>query len=191
MLLSLTWAGSAGYNAALDDSPCSLRHGRSCQLSDFLVKLYDLPPWEPSAEGSDRGAARVRPAMAYEKHSVVEWVRENFGSSWASECDVAFANRPISCYIATQNGQIVGFACYDSTCRGLFGPIGVAEPVRGRQIGRQLLIACLHAMATIGYAYAVAGNVASAAFFVRTVGAIEIPGSTPSIYHDRLKAIRS
>jgi ribosomal protein S18 acetylase RimI-like enzyme len=115
------------------------------------------------------------------------WVREHFGPAWASECDVAFANRPISCHIATQGGEILGFACYDSTCRGFFGPIGVDESMRGLGVGRTLLLSCLHAMAAAGYAYAVVGGVESPEFYARTVGAIEIPGSAPGIYRDRLK----
>ncbi|MCK7582595.1 MAG: GNAT family N-acetyltransferase [Chromatiales bacterium] len=108
------------------------------------------------------------------------------GRGWASECDVAFANRPISCHIATESGAIRGFACYDSTGRGLFGPIGVALEARGRGIGRGLLLSCLHAMSAAGYAYAVVAGVEAAEFYQRTVGATEIPGSTPGIYRDRL-----
>jgi hypothetical protein len=89
--------------------------------------------------------------MAYEKDAVVGWVKTQFGPAWASECDVAFSNRPISCYIATQNGVIVGFACYDSTCRGFFGPIGLIEAMRGHGIGRVLLLSCLASMAGMGY----------------------------------------
>jgi GNAT superfamily N-acetyltransferase len=156
-------------------------------LADLLVKLYDLPDVELGGEQSGADALPVRPAMAYEKHAVVAWVQENFGPGWASECDVAFANWPISCCIATQAGAIVGFACYDSTCRGFFGPIGVADAVRGRGVGRALLLSCLRAMAAAGYAYAIVGGVDSPEFYARTVGAIEIPGSTPGVYRDRLR----
>lgn len=166
-----------------------LRRERRFQLPDLLVKLYELPP--PEMGRKDKGSAQIRSAMAYEKHLVVQWVRETFGAAWASECDVAFGNRPISCFLATQDGEIVGFACYDSACRGFFGPIGVAEHARGRQIGRRLLTSCLRAMASVGYAYAVVGGVGSPEFYVKSVGAIEIPGSTPGIYRDRLNATRS
>jgi GNAT superfamily N-acetyltransferase len=125
--------------------------------------------------------------MAYEKHVVVEWVGEHFGSAWASECDVAFSNRPISCHIATESGRILGFACYDATCRGFFGPIGLIEAMRGHGIGRSLLLSCLHAMAAVGYAYAVVGGVQDMEYYARAVRAIEIRGSAPGIYRDRLK----
>lgn len=153
-------------------------------MADLLVRLYDLPP-EP-AKGAE-SHPHVRRAMAYEKEQVLDWVREHFTAAWASECEVAFANRPLSCHIATREGEILGFACYDSTSRGMFGPIGVAPAARGEGVGRALLLSCLQAMLAVGYAYAVIGGVEEPEFYRRTVGAMEIPGSTPGIYRDRLK----
>lgn len=153
-------------------------------MTDLLVKLYDLPLEEREAVPAN---AVVRRAMAYEKEQVVAWVRANFGSGWASECDVAFANRPLSCHIATQAGEVVGFACYDSSSLGLFGPIGVAPSARGEGIGRALLLSCLRAMNAVGYAYAIVGGVGDAAFYRRILEILEIPGSTPGIYRDRLQ----
>ena len=123
----------------------------------------------------------LRRAMAYEKHQIVNWVREHFSMGWASECDVAFANRPISCHIATESGIILGFACYDSTSRGMFGPIGVVESARGQGIGRSLLLSSLYSMVTAGYAYAVIGGAGSVEFYQRVVNVIEIPDSSPGI----------
>jgi GNAT superfamily N-acetyltransferase len=124
--------------------------------------------------------------MAYEKHQIVDWVRKHFGNGWASECDVAFGNHPISCHIATQDGAILGFACYDSTARGMFGPLGVAESERGRGVGRELLLSGLHMMKAVGYAYAIIGGAGSVEFYRRVVNVIEIPDSSPGIYVDRL-----
>jgi len=152
-------------------------------LADLLVKLYALP----APEAATAAPATVRRAMAFEKHIVLAWVRAHFGDAWASECDAAFGNRPISCLLAVEDGAMVGFACHDATCRGFFGPVGVAESARRRGIGRALLLSTLHAMAAAGHAYAIVGGVGDPAFYVKTVGAIEIPGSTPGIYRDRLK----
>jgi len=156
-------------------------------LPDLLIKLYELPGAGSNRGGSFPDGVLVRVAMAYEKDAVVDWVREHFGPAWASECDVAFANRPISCHIATRSGAILGFACYDSTCRGFFGPIGLIEGMRGHGIGRALLLSCLDTMAAVGYAYAVVGGVQDMEYYARAVGAIEIPGSVPGVYRDRLK----
>ncbi len=156
------------------------------QLPDLLVKLYDLPDAKLTVKNSAYESVCCRRAMAYEKHHVVNWVREQFSMGWASECDVAFSNQPISCHIATENGAILGFACYDSTSRGMFGPVGVAESARGQGIGRDLLISSLYSMRAVGYAYAVIGGASSVEFYQRVVNAIEIPDSIPGIYIDRL-----
>lgn len=156
-------------------------------MTDLLVPLYRSWDVEWAAPPPAPEGVRVRPAMAYEKHRIVAWVRDGFGEGWASEADVAFGNRPISCFVATVDGNLQGFACYDATCRGFFGPLGVAEGARKRGIGRALLLAALRAMACAGYAYAVVGGVDAPGFYVEAVGAVEIPGSTPGIYRDRLR----
>ncbi|RJR20272.1 MAG: N-acetyltransferase [Nitrospiraceae bacterium] len=156
-------------------------------MPDFLVKLYELPDSGPVIDELQSQGVNVRRAMAYEKCQVLKWVEDTFGDGWAGECDVSFSSRPISCFIATENKRIIGFACYETTAKDFFGPIGVSEHFRDRGIGKALLLSCLHAMSHIGYAYAVIGGVESAGFYKKVAGAIEIPGSSPGIYRDRLK----
>src|SRR5262252_5517735 len=156
-------------------------------MSDMLVKLYDLPPMQPCVEALRERNVVIRPAMPYERRQVVEWVRDKFTVSWAEECEVAFGNRPISCFIATENGELTGFACYESTCRNFFGPMGVAEGARGQGIGSALLLGCLHAMASIGYGYAIIGGVGPTEFYEKVVRAVPIEGSSSGIYRDRLR----
>jgi hypothetical protein len=155
-------------------------------LPDLLVKLYGLPDLPDALSNRESAEIHVRSAMAYEKHQVVNWVDKHFGGRWASECDVAFSNRPISCHIATEHGLILGFSCHDTTSRGMAGPLGVLESARGRGIGRTLLLCSLHAMAAMGYAYAVIGGAGSVEFYRRVVSVMEIPDSSPGIYIDRL-----
>ena len=157
-------------------------------MADMLVKLYDLPPVEPLIEKLAAAGVNVRRARAYEKVAVLSWVESRYRPEWKGECDVAFSNHPVSCFIATHEGAVAGFACYESTCRNYFGPTGVDEALRGRGIGKALFLSCLHAMAGIGYAYAIIGGVGPAEFYKRVAGALEIPGSTPGIYRDRFKS---
>lgn len=159
-------------------------------MSDLLVKLYELPDDRLYSEQLAHHGITVRNAMAYEKLQVVEWVRDSFGKLWASECDTAFGNRPISCFIATRGATLVGFACHDSTMKNFFGPLGVTKDAQKKGVGSALLLRCLHVMATSGYAYAVIGDADddSIEFYKNTVNAQEIPGSTPGIYRNRLKS---
>ena len=150
-------------------------------MHDMLVRLYALPSLgEAIAACAVRGVT-VRRALAPERHAVLDWVRAHFASS-AAEVETAFAQVPATCFVAVRDNAMLGFACYDVTCRNFFGPEGVAAKDRGRGTGRALLLAALHAQRAQGYAYAIIGGVGPAEFYAKTVGATAIAGSTPGIY---------
>lgn len=153
-------------------------------MSDWLVKLYDLPPAPPPVPG----AVVLRKPIGPEYQVIADWVGRQFSAAWASEVGAALGNRPVSLHLATGPQGLLGFACYDATARGMFGPIGVAEAARGQGIGAALLWACLAEMRSLGYAYAVIGAAGPGAFYQRSVGAVEIPGSTPGPYRGMLRA---
>jgi GNAT superfamily N-acetyltransferase len=156
-------------------------------MTDMLVKLYDLPDnWHFPAKKAARRVTLRKP-LGPEKHLVVDWVRENFSDAWASEADMAMSNRPVTCFIACQRQTLIGFACYDATALGFFGPGGVAERYRGKGIGKALLLACLLDMKLKGYGYAIIGDVGPAEFYRKAIGAVEIPNSTPGLYKDMLR----
>jgi GNAT superfamily N-acetyltransferase len=151
-------------------------------MPDLLVRLYTLPELTPEINALEQQGIDLRRSIAPEKHVVVNWVREKFSAGWADETDVAYSNHPVSCYVATKEGRLLGFACYDATCRNFFGPTGVDEAQRGRGIGRALLLACLHDMRAHGFGYAIIGAAGPVDFYVRTVGAIPIADSWPGVY---------
>jgi GNAT superfamily N-acetyltransferase len=152
-------------------------------MSDFLVKLYALPPSTSSLPAN----VSVRRAFAAEKHLVCDWVATQFDHAWASECEAAFARLPVACFVAVREHHLLGFACYDATARGFFGPTGVAEAERRHGIGGVLLSASLHDMAGQGYAYAIIGAADSIEFYRKHAGAIEIPASDPGFYRGKIK----
>lgn len=156
-------------------------------MPDMLVKLYAVPSAAPACERLRALGVDVRRGLPPEKHLVTGWVERAFSQHWASEVDVAFANRPVSCHVATREGQLVGFACYDATCRGFFGPTGVAPEHRGQGIGAALLLVCLEAMQAVGYGYAVIGGAGPTEFYARVAGAQVIEGSQPGIYRGMLR----
>ena len=157
---------------------------------DMLVKLYDLPDSRTAFEELRAHGVNIRRALAPEKHKVSAWVRDNFSEGWASETEVAFARQPSCCFIAVNEGRIVGFACHDVTCRNFFGPTGVAVEARKSGVGKGLLLACLEAMRQQGFGYAIVGGVGPAAYYSKTVGAIAIEGSEPGVYKGLLGSVR-
>ena len=119
---------------------------------------------------------------------VIEWVRKEFSQTWADEVTVGHMKKPVTVYVAVREGKLLGFGAYECTARNFFGPTGVAKSERNKGIGKALLLACLHAMREMGYAYCIIGGVGPAEFYTRCVGATVIPESTPGIYADRLKS---
>lgn len=157
-------------------------------MPDMLVKLYALPEAESAAAFQRRTGVAVRRAIAPEKHVVAAWIERHFNRGWVSEAEAAFARSPVSCLVAVDGeGRLIGFACYDATMRGFFGPTGVDPAERGRGVGKMLLLEALRRMHSDGYGYAVIGGAGPVDFYEKTVGATVIPDSTPGIYEGMLK----
>jgi GNAT superfamily N-acetyltransferase len=154
-------------------------------MPDLLVNLLKLP--EP---GANTGFV-TRRAQPFEVTPVRRFVAENFSQGWADEISVGFARQPISVFIATVDGAIAGFAGYECTRRGFFGPTGVIPEAQGKGIGKALLLASLWALREMGYVYAIIGAAGPVHFYQKTVGAIVIPGSEPGIYTDLLRNTHS
>ena len=148
-------------------------------MADLLVNLLKLPTVEQDS--------RVRRAQPFELTPVRRFVETNFSRSWADEISVGFARQPISVFVATIDRELVGFAAYECTRRGFFGPTGVIPAAQGKGIGKSLLFASLSALREMGYVHAIIGAAGPVDFYQTTVGAIVIPDSAPGIYTDLLK----
>ena len=156
-------------------------------MLDMLVKLYELrDDWSFLGEQENIGIV-IRKPIGPEKHLIVDWVKEKFSDAWASETDMAISNRPQTCFVAEKQGSLIGFACYDATGLGFLGPIGVEESCRGKGTGKALLLACLLDMKLKGYGYAIIGQTGIFGFYAKAVGAVEIPGSSSSIWKTWIK----
>lgn len=151
-------------------------------MTDMLVRLYALPDRHAAIAAALAQGVTVRRPEAWERTTLVAWIGASFSPGWASECELAFAARPVSCFIAVERQTIVGFACHDCTRPNFFGPAGVAPGRRGHGIGAALTLAALGAMHDAGYAYAIIGGTGPEAFYARVAGAVPIAGSTPGIY---------
>src|SRR5215510_871637 len=99
-------------------------------MADLLVNLLKLPAFDSNAE---QGFS-MRRARPWEITPVRRFVETNFSRSWADEISVGFARQPISIFVATIDRELVGFAAYECTRRGFFGPTGVVPPEQGKGI---------------------------------------------------------
>lgn len=156
-------------------------------MADLLVSLY-TNRLSILKEQACRADVLIRSVLPPEMQLVVDWVRDNFSTNWASEVSVAITRQPSACLIAIDHGNLVGFACYDTTARGFFGPTGVHPDSRGKGVGIALFSASLQAMKSMGYAYAIIGDAGPVDFYVNAVGAMTIPADDKGIYQGMLRA---
>lgn len=147
---------------------------------DMIVNLTTLDYSATPDEG-----VKLKRAFPADKSRILEFVGKHFSQNWVNETAYALTQNPPACFIATRDGEMIGFACYDASAKGFFGPTGLSESERGRGTGRALLMRTLLAMRESGYGYAIIGWVGDAAkFYEKCAGARYIEGGEPehSVY---------
>lgn len=156
-------------------------------MPDMLVKLQDIPDDSVDVARLKEEGITLRRIQPYEVSILRRFAKNAFGEGWADEILNAFVHQPVTCFVATQEKKIIGFAAYECTRRNFFGPTGVLPEYRGKGIGRALFLACLRGLYEYGYAYAIIGGAGPVDFYARSCGAIVIPDSIPGIYLDDLE----
>ena len=128
-------------------------------MADLIVNLYEKDYLKDTNVSLKNDEIKIKRILSPNVESVVQFVSTYFSSVWASEVKAGIYKPHPTCFVATHNGEIVGFACYDATAKGYFGPTGVNPDYRGNNIGQVLLLTTLEAMKEAGYGYAVIGGV--------------------------------
>jgi GNAT superfamily N-acetyltransferase len=154
------WAEDRGSRAFLE----SQGYSPSAETDNLLADLRDLPSLPADA---------VRRAIPEERDDVLAFIEREFGRIWRFEATPAFDASPPNAFIATVDGTFAGFAVHESNNRGLgtFGPTGVARPMRGRGLGRDLLLASLAGLHRLGYDQAVIPWTDALEFYRKSCGA--------------------
>ncbi len=137
------------------------------ETQNLVVALADLPALSPDA-ALRRAETRDRPAL--------EALLARHWPSWIPEVGVAFAQSPPSLHLAFAMGQPIAFAAYNcnNLGTGFFGPMGTDPAHRGRGLGRELLLRCLHDLAAQGQAKAIIPWVGPVEFYRQTVNALPL-----------------
>ncbi|HEX6187251.1 MAG TPA: GNAT family N-acetyltransferase [Pyrinomonadaceae bacterium] len=156
-------------------------------MPDMLVNLLKLPPLQPLIDEIKAAGVNIRRAQPFELTPVRHFIEQNFSVAWADEVSVGFAHKPVTVYIATRDGRVIGFAGYECTRKAFFGPTGMAASERGRGVGQALLVAALWGLRELGYVYGIIGHAGPIEFYQQSVGAVVIPDSDPGIYSDLLR----
>ncbi len=153
---------------------------------DMLVKLYEVQEDRALEEKLREQGIAIKRAMTPDLTRITDFVRAEFGQGWADECTAGILVG--GCWIAVKDKKVIGFACFDATMKDYFGPTGVLESMRGKGIGKALLLRCMLSMREEGYAYAIIGSAGPMDFYKKAVGAIPIEGSTPGAYANMVES---
>jgi hypothetical protein len=161
-------------------------------MADMLVKLYNIKQDIELMLLLESKGIEIKRALAPDKMKIIRFIESNAEGhwpreskeSWMSECESAMSNNPPTCILAVKQKTIIGFACYNATGKGFFGPTGVLIDYQKMGIGKALLIKSLLSMWEEGYGYAIIGwpSAEAIGFYQKTVNAEIIPDSSPGIY---------
>lgn len=153
-------------------------------MADMLVQLYDIPDSHDIEEKLLGEGIRIKKALAPDKSKIVNFARTCAKEDYSDEVSAAFSNHPVTCYIATKDKKIIGFACYEATAKDFFGPMAVSGNERKKGIGKALLLKSLESMRELGYAYAIIGWPAESAigFYKKCVDAVMIDAKSSGVY---------
>ncbi|PTY38038.1 hypothetical protein BGP77_16415 [Saccharospirillum sp. MSK14-1] len=151
-------------------------------MPDLIVSLQQLPA--PPDLPQD---CQLQSAQAWDREVIVDWVRREFGTGWASEVANGLSGHPSRVLVARHGAQLLGFACFDVTFPGFFGPTGVSEAARGLGLGKALLVESLHRLKQRGYVYGFIGDAGPVEFYRKTVGAVAVPDELTGGYTEPLQ----
>ena len=159
-------------------------------MPDMLVDLYAMPKHDGYLEELREKGIEIKNVMAPNRPQVFDFVKTNFSEGWAYEAEKGIWKDMPSTFIAVRGKEIIGFASYDCTGLGYFGPLGVLESERKNGVGRALTLRCLDAMREKGFGYAIIGWVGPAKFYEKVAGAEVIESSNKykraAIYNNML-----
>ena len=151
---------------------------------DMITPLLAVPPAAPHVERLRGEGITVRRAKVWEQVQLREFIAQHLSPHWVDEAGIGFSNKPISVFVAFHGVRMIGFAAYECTYRGVFGPIGVEEPYRKQGVATALLLRCLESMREMGYIYAIIGQAGPRLFFEKACGAISVPEDWPKYIID-------
>lgn len=153
-------------------------------MADMLVKLYNIPNSHDIEKKLLQNGIRIKKALAPDRSKIIAFSRICAKDDYSDEVRAAFSNNPVTCYIATREKELIGFACYEATARNFFGPMAVLESERKKGVGKALLLKALESMRELGYAYAIIGWPANSAvsFYKKCAGAIMIDEKSSGVY---------
>jgi len=151
-------------------------------MPDMLVNLYAMPNHDGYLEELREKGIEIKRAMAVNRDAIHNYIASTFNEGWANEAERGIWQQTPTTFVAVKDREIIGFASYDCTGLGYFGPLGVSESERKSGVGRALTLRCLDAMREKGYGYAIIGWAGPTKFYEKIANAVVIEGEDKAIY---------
>lgn len=153
-------------------------------MADLIVNLYEKDYLKDTDVKLKNDEIKIKRLLSPNADRLVEFAEKHFSTGWTSEVKAGVYKEHPTCFVATHEGNIVGFACYDATAKGYFGPTGVDPNYRGNNIGQVLLLTTLEAMKDAGYGYGVIGgaNASVQGFYAKYVNFL-LYDKKPDLYN--------
>jgi GNAT superfamily N-acetyltransferase len=119
--------------------------------------------------GAGSRPSQAKPAEAGRRSEVLQFIEREFGAIWRFE-----ASHAETIFYVEVDGTIAGFSTHEANNRGLgfFGPTGVDARLRGRGLGRDLLLASLADLRESGFAKVIIPWTDSIDFYRKSCGAV-------------------
>lgn len=152
------------------------RRGYRIEGYDFNMSV-DLSGPLPAGAAEARRAELARMGVVVrdlthrDEAALRAWLERTWGPNWTFEGLLALRRRVPTGVVAEQGGRIVGFAVFDTTRPGWFGPMGVEPGLQGSGVGVELCVRALECMARRGYSRAEIAWAGPRCFYARKVGA--------------------
>ena len=146
--------------------------GYESNMSVDLTRPLPVPPEEERRHELSRAGVVVRELSHRDEASLRAWLERTWGPNWTFEGLLALRRRVPTGVVAERGGRIVGFAVFDSTRPGWFGPMGVEPGLQGGGLGIELCVRAFEAMARKGYARAEIAWAGPRCFYARKLGAV-------------------
>ena len=152
-----------------------MQSGYETDRAARINMMVDLASADLDTRGAKADLARmgitVRRACGEDISAAAQFALETFSEGWRIEVAESARFAPPPLFIAIEGARLVGFAAYDVTGPGRFGPMGTHPDYRHRGIGGVLLKRCLRSLRDRGENEAVIVWVGPIPFYARTVEA--------------------
>ena len=157
-------------------------------MPDIICPLYELPDYRDLLEKLAEQNIVIRPARPWDREPLRKFISERFSQGWVDETLLGLNHTPSTSLIALKDNKIIGFAGYECSARGFFGPTGVDTSCRGLGVGKALFYEAMKGLRDLGYVYAIIGAAGPVDFYLKSMKGMVLPAEWKTIYTDSMGA---